>query len=70
MDATLGYTDDRIRIGWFAARITGGLLVILFFFHGRVGKALAVCRADHRKRLGFNSGIPMNLIAGGCKCDV
>jgi adenosylcobinamide-phosphate synthase len=70
MDTTLGYADDRIRIGWFDAQITGGLLVILFFFRGRVGKALAVCRVDHRKRLEFNGGIPMSLIAGGCKCDV
>ncbi|MDR0439255.1 MAG: adenosylcobinamide-phosphate synthase CbiB, partial [Methanocalculaceae archaeon] len=77
MDAMLGYMDDRIRIGWFAARmddifawiparITGGLLIILFICHGRVGKALAVYRADHKKRPGFNGGISMSLIAGGC----
>ncbi|MDR0981217.1 MAG: adenosylcobinamide-phosphate synthase CbiB [Methanocalculaceae archaeon] len=77
MDAMLGYTDDRIRIGWFAARmddilswipawITGGLLIIVFTCRGRAGKALAVYHADHKKRPGFNGGIPMSLIAGGC----
>jgi adenosylcobinamide-phosphate synthase len=77
MDAMLGYTDDRIRIGWFAAwmddilawipaRITGCLLIILFICHGRAKKAFAVYRADHKKRPGFNGGISMSLIAGGC----
>lgn len=77
MDAMLGYKDDRIRIGWFAARmddmlawiparITGGLLIVLFACRGRVGKALAAFRADTKKRPGFNGGIPMSLIAGGC----
>jgi adenosylcobinamide-phosphate synthase len=77
MDAMLGYTDDRIRIGWFAARmddilawiparITGFLLIILFICHGRARKAFAVYRADHKKRPGFNGGISMSLIAGGC----
>lgn len=77
MDAMLGYKDDRIRIGWFAARmddvlawiparITGGLLLILFACRGRAGKALAAFRADRKKRPGFNGGIPMSLIAGGC----
>lgn len=77
MDAMLGYTDDRIRIGWFAARmddvlawiparITGGLLILLFVCRGRAGKALATYRKDHKKRPGFNGGIPMSLIAGGC----
>ncbi|MDU9375831.1 Cobalamin biosynthesis protein CobD [Methanocorpusculaceae archaeon Sp1] len=77
MDAMLGYKDDRIRIGWFAARmddvlayiparITGGLLLILFACRGRYKKAVAAYRVDHKKRPGFNGGIPMSLIAGGC----
>ena len=77
MDAMLGYKDDRIRIGWFAARmddvlayiparITGALLVLIFMCRGRLDKALAAYRSDHTKRPGFNGGIPMSLIAGGC----
>lgn len=77
MDAMLGYKDDRIRIGWFAARmddvlawiparITGCLLLILFACRRRAGAALAVFRTDRKKRPGFNGGIPMSLIAGGC----
>ncbi|MDV0443191.1 adenosylcobinamide-phosphate synthase CbiB [Methanorbis rubei] len=77
MDAMLGYKDDRIRIGWFAARmddvlayiparIAGGLLVILFACRGRFRQAVTAYRADHKKRPGFNGGIPMSLIAGGC----
>lgn len=77
MDAMLGYKDERIRIGWFAARmddvlawiparITGLLLLVLFACRGRAGRALAAYRADGKKRPGFNGGIPMSLIAGGC----
>ena len=77
MDAMLGYTDDRIRIGWFAARmddilawiparISGGVLLILFVLHSRAAQALRTFRADRKKRPGFNGGIPMSLIAGGC----
>ncbi|HJK65202.1 MAG TPA: adenosylcobinamide-phosphate synthase CbiB [Methanocorpusculum sp.] len=77
MDAMLGYTDDRIRIGWFSARmddvlawiparVTGVLLIIIFSCRRRAGKAVAAYCADHKKRPGFNGGIPMSLIAGGC----
>lgn len=77
MDAMLGYTDERVRIGWFSARmddilafiparITGVLLLILFLCCGRVKKAWSVFRNDRKKRPGFNGGIPMSLIAGGC----
>ena len=77
MDAMLGYTDDRIRIGWFSARmddvlawiparVTGALLILIFVCRKRAGKAVAAYRADHKKRPGFNGGIPMSLIAGGC----
>ncbi|HJK18415.1 MAG TPA: adenosylcobinamide-phosphate synthase CbiB [Methanocorpusculum sp.] len=77
MDAMLGYTDDRIRIGWFSARmddvlawiparVTGALLIPIFVCRKRAGKAVAAYRADHKKRPGFNGGIPMSLIAGGC----
>ena len=77
MDAMLGYMDERLRIGWCAARmddiiawiparITGLLLLVLFACRGRAGRALAAYRADGKKRPGFNGGIPMSLIAGGC----
>lgn len=77
MDAMLGYTDDRIRIGWFSARmddvlawiparVTGALLILIFVCRKRAGKAVAAYRTDHKKRPGFNGGIPMSLIAGGC----
>lgn len=77
MDAMLGYTDDRIRIGWFSARmddvlawiparVTGALLILIFVCRKRAGKAVSAYRADHKKRPGFNGGIPMSLIAGGC----
>ena len=77
MDAMLGYRDERIRLGWFPARmddifafiparVTGILLIIIFTCTGRVRKALSALRADRKKRPGFNGGIPMSLIAGGC----
>lgn len=77
MDAMLGYKDERIRLGWFPARmddilafiparVTGFLLVIVFALRGRAGKAVACLKADRKKRPGFNGGIPMSLIAGGC----
>ncbi len=76
MDAMLGYTDDRVRIGWFPARmddilsfiparITGLLLLVYFFLRGRSGPAIRIFRRDHSLRPGFNGGIPMSLIAGG-----
>lgn len=77
MDAMLGYRDDRVRLGWCAAtaddilnyvpaRITGALLVLSFWFSGRLRKALLVFHEDAGKRPGYNGGIPMSLIAGGC----
>lgn len=77
MDAMLGYQDERIRIGWFAARaddvlafiparVTGFLLLVIFAFKGTAGDALKCYRKDRKKRPGFNGGTPMSLIAGGC----
>jgi len=76
MDAMLGYTDERSRIGWFSARmddilsfiparITGLVLIIYFLFKRRSGPAIRIFRRDHTLRPGFNGGIPMSLIAGG-----
>lgn len=76
MDAMLGYKDERIRLGWFAARaddvlayiparICGLLLIIRYAFNGRLTPALMVFKKDRKKRPGFNGGIPMSLIAGG-----
>lgn len=76
MDAMLGYTDERSRIGWFSARmddifsfiparITGLLLVLYFAWKHRLVPALTVFRRDRALRPGFNGGIPMALIAGG-----
>lgn len=77
MDAMLGYRDDRIRLGWCAARaddflnyiparITGVLLILSFWFSGRLHQALPVFREGAKKRPGYNGGIPISLIAGGC----
>jgi len=76
MDAMLGYTDDRRRIGWFSARmddilsyiparITGACLILYFLYKRRLNPAFFVFRRDRVKRPGFNGGIPMSLIAGG-----
>jgi adenosylcobinamide-phosphate synthase len=76
MDAMLGYTDERIRIGWFPARLddllnfvparlTGLLLLVYFAFLGRFRPAYNVLRRDAGKRAGFNGGIPMAVMAGG-----
>ena len=75
-DAMLGYRDDRIRIGWCAARlddllgyiparITGFLLLCYFLVRGRAGPAYATLVRDAKKRAGFNGGIPLAIIAGG-----
>lgn len=77
MDAMLGYTDDRIDLGWFPARmddllsyiparITGLVLILYFSLHRRLGPALTIYHRDRHRRPGFNGGIPMSLIAGGC----
>lgn len=76
MDAMLGYTDERVRIGWFSARmddilsyiparITGLVLVVYFIFKRRLSPAIRILKRDRRLRPGFNGGIPMSLIAGG-----
>ncbi|MFH0967221.1 MAG: adenosylcobinamide-phosphate synthase CbiB [Methanobacteriota archaeon] len=76
MDAMLGYTDERKRIGWFSARmddllsfiparITGMCLVLYFWYKKRLNPALVIYHRDRMRRPGFNGGIPMSLIAGG-----
>lgn len=77
MDAMLGYRDEREALGWFSARaddvlsyiparIAGCLLMVWFALRGRWRAALSILRRDAKKRPGFNGGIPMALIAGGC----
>lgn len=77
MDAMLGYRDERERLGWFSARaddllsyiparITGCLLLIWFTLQRRARGAYSILRRDAKKRPGFNGGIPMAAIAGGC----
>ena len=77
MDAMLGYKDERVHIGWFAARaddvlafiparVTGVLLLAVFAVKGTAGDALRCYQRDRKKRPGFNGGTPMSLIAGGC----
>ncbi|MDD3977970.1 MAG: adenosylcobinamide-phosphate synthase CbiB [Methanomicrobium sp.] len=77
MDAMLGYKDERIRLGWFCARtddilnfiparLTGILLIFYFTVKGRFKPAWNAFLSDRKKREGFNGGIPMSLIAGGC----
>ncbi|NLB00493.1 MAG: cobalamin biosynthesis protein CobD [Methanomicrobiales archaeon] len=76
MDAMLGYRDERLRLGWFAARaddvanfiparLTGLVLLAYFAAKGRFTPAWAAFRCDAKKRPGFNGGIPMAIIAGG-----
>ena len=78
MDAMLGYKDERIRLGWFAARMddvlnyiparfTGLVLILYFAARGKFKPAWKTFVADRKKREGFNGGIPMSLIAGGCE---
>ncbi len=77
MDAMLGYRDDRIRLGWFSARmddimnfiparVTVFLLLLYFLFRGRSSHAFRVMRRDGSQRPGFNGGIVMAAMAGGC----
>ncbi|MCQ1539221.1 cobalamin biosynthesis protein CobD [Methanocalculus taiwanensis] len=77
MDAMLGYRDEREALGWFPARaddllsfiparIAGLLLLIWFCFQGKGKEAFFMLRRDAKKRPGFNGGIPMAIIAGGC----
>ena len=76
MDAMLGYRDERVRIGWCAARmddifnfiparITVALLLLYFLVRGRFSPAWTIMRRDGRKRPGFNGGIVMAAMAGG-----
>jgi adenosylcobinamide-phosphate synthase len=76
MDAMLGYRDERIRLGWFPARmddifgylparIAGFMLLIYFALRGRAKVAYRSFLSDAKKRPGYNGGIPLALIAGG-----
>lgn len=76
MDAMLGYRDDRIHVGWFAARaddllnfiparLTGAILILYFAFKGRSGDCIKAIRKESRKRPGINGGIPIAAMAGG-----
>lgn len=76
MDAMLGYRDERIRLGWFSARIddllnfvparlTVLLLLLYFAFIGKFSDALRVLHRDGYNRPGFNGGIVMAVMAGG-----
>lgn len=76
MDAMLGYRDERIRLGWCAARmddlfnfiparITTLLLLLYFTCLGRLRPAVRILHRDGRKRPGFNGGIVMAAMAGG-----
>jgi adenosylcobinamide-phosphate synthase len=77
MDAMLGYRDERAHIGWCAAsmddifnyipsRITVIFLLVYFVFRGTSRQAWRVLRRDGKKRPGFNGGIVMAAMAGGC----
>lgn len=77
MDAMLGYKDERKYLGWFSARmddllafvparVTGGVLLVIFGLRGRMGAAWQVFLADRKNRPGVNGGVSMSLIAGGC----
>jgi len=77
MDAMLGYRDERIRLGWWSARmddilnyiparVTVFFLIAYFLTKGTGGRAWEVMRRDGKKRPGFNGGIVMAAMAGGC----
>jgi adenosylcobinamide-phosphate synthase len=77
MDAMLGYKDERIRLGWFPARmddilnyiparVTILLLLAYFTARGALKPALKILKRDGRNRPGFNGGIVMAVMAGGC----
>ncbi|MDK2973791.1 MAG: adenosylcobinamide-phosphate synthase [Methanofollis sp.] len=76
MDAMLGYTDDRIRLGWCAARaddlanlvparLAALFGLIYFSLKGRFAPAWQALLSDRKKRPGYNGGWPMAVIAGG-----
>jgi adenosylcobinamide-phosphate synthase len=77
MDAMLGYRDERARLGWCSARmddvlnyiparVTTFFLLAYFLTKGTGGRAWRVMRRDGKKRPGFNGGIVMAAMAGGC----
>jgi adenosylcobinamide-phosphate synthase len=77
MDAMLGYRDERARLGWCSARmddilnyiparITAFFLISYFLTKGTGARAWRVMRRDGRNRPGFNGGIVMAAMAGGC----
>jgi adenosylcobinamide-phosphate synthase len=77
MDAMLGYRDERLRLGnasarmddilnYIPARLTVVLLLIWFAARGRFRPAWQIMRRDGHKRPGFNGGIVMAAMAGGC----
>jgi adenosylcobinamide-phosphate synthase len=77
MDAMLGYRDERVRLGWCSARmddilnyiparITTFFLLVYFLTKGTAARAWHVMRRDGKKRPGFNGGIVMAAMAGGC----
>jgi adenosylcobinamide-phosphate synthase len=77
MDAMLGYRDERVRLGWCSARmddllnyiparITAFFLLVYFLTKGTGIRAWKVMRRDGKNRPGFNGGIVMAAMAGGC----
>ncbi len=77
MDAMLGYRDERARLGWCSARmddvfnfiparVTVLLLLVYFTCRGNGARAWRVMRRDGKLRPGFNGGIVMATMAGGC----
>jgi adenosylcobinamide-phosphate synthase len=78
MDAMLGYRDERARLGWcparmddilnyIPARITALYLLAYFLTQGTGARAWRVMRRDGKNRPGFNGGIVMAAMAGGCR---
>ncbi|WP_067047257.1 adenosylcobinamide-phosphate synthase CbiB [Methanofollis ethanolicus] len=76
MDAMLGYTDERVRLGWCAARaddlanllpsrVSGCVGLLYFGLKGRLMPAWRCLLEDRHKRPGFNGGWPMSVLAGG-----
>jgi len=77
MDAMLGYRDERARLGWCSARmddvlnfiparVTVLFLLVYFTCRGTGARAWRVMRRDGKLRPGFNGGIVMATMAGGC----
>ncbi len=77
MDAMLGYRDERAQLGWCSARmddilnylparITAFFLIIYFFTKGTGARAWRVMFRDGKNRPGFNGGLVMAAMAGGC----